>query len=179
MIFLKLNIEGLTLINHDLFEDDRGMFRRSFCKKEMEKNGIKFTVKQGNISENLNAHTMRGFHYQKGSNNEAKILSCLTGAIYNVVVDLRKNSETYLKNCAIELNSEKRDSLLVPGGCANAFLTLGDDTIVHYYMNDYFKPETYSGFRYNDPFFSIKWPFEPKNISKKDLNFLDYQDEKM
>ena len=177
MKFIKLKIEGFYLIEHELFEDIRGVFRRSFCNKELKKNGINFEVKQGNISENYKKYTMRGFHFQKNSIEEAKIMSCLTGSIYNVVVDLRKNSETYQKSEAISLDSIKRYSILVPGGCANAFLTTKANTIIHYYMNDYFKPLTYSGFRYDDPFFKINWPHKPVIISNRDKNFLDYNND--
>ena len=174
MKLIKLKIEGFFLIEHELFEDNRGLFRRSFCNQELKKNGINFEVKQGNVSENYNKYTMRGFHFQKDSIEEAKIITCLTGAIYNVVIDLRKHSKTYQKSEAVNIDCVKRYSLLVPGGCANAFLTLENNTIVHYYMNDYFKPANYSGFRYNDPYFDINWPHQPLYISEKDENFSDY-----
>ena len=176
MKFIKQKIDGLFLIEHDVYEDSRGAFRRSFCLDELKKEDIKFEAKQGNISENKNKYTMRGFHYQKGSEKESKILSCLSGGIYNVVIDLRKNSLTYKKLFSIELNSFNRHSLLVPGGCANAFLTMEDNTIIHYYMGDYYNAKSYSGFRYNDPMFSVQWPFKPLIISDQDKNFLDFND---
>ena len=177
MKFIKLKIEGLFLVEHNIFDDNRGLFRRSFCNEELKRNGINFEVKQGNISENYYKYTMRGFHFQKGSYKESKILTCLTGSVYNVVIDLRKNSRTYLKSEAITLDCLARNSILVPGGCANAFLTTEDNTIVHYYMNDFFKPSTYSGFKYNDPFFNIQWPTQPIIISDKDNNFPNYYNE--
>ena len=142
----------------------------------MKKNKIDFEVFQGNISENFKKHTMRGFHYQKSPSKESKIISCVTGSIFNVVIDLRVTSKTYLKNVSLKISSINRESVYVPSGCANAFLTLSDDTIVHYYMGDYFSPETYCGIRYNDPMFSIEWPYEPKVISLKDLKIPDFKD---
>ena len=174
MNFIPKLIADLKLITPDLHHDDRGVFRRSFCIEEFKKNKIDFKVVQGNISENFKQHTMRGFHYQKLPSVESKIISCVTGSLFNVVIDLRKKSKTYLKTVSLEISAMQRQSIYVPPGCANAFLTLSDQTIVHYYMGDYFNPESYSSIRYNDPIFSIDWPFEPKVISEKDLNIPDF-----
>jgi dTDP-4-dehydrorhamnose 3,5-epimerase len=174
MKFYKKKIEGLYLIKPNVFEDVRGVFRRSFCSKEMKKVGIDFVVCQGNISENKKKFTMRGFHYQKSPSLESKILTPVSGAIYNVVIDLRKDSKTFLKSVSFELRSQNRESIHVPYGCGNAFLTLESNTIVHYYMGDHFKEETYSGFKYNDPFFNINWPYEIKVISERDNSFSDF-----
>lgn len=177
MNFISQSISDLKLIIPDLHEDERGVFRRSFCIEEFKKNQIDFKVFQGNISENFKKHTMRGFHYQKAPIKESKIISCVTGSLFNVVIDLRKTSKTYLKTVSLEISSVRRESIYVPPGCANAFLTLSDNTIVHYYMGDSFSSESYFGIRYNDPMFSIDWPFEPKVISEKDLNIPDFKDE--
>ena len=120
---------------------------------------------------------MRGFHYQITPSNESKVITCVSGGLYNVVLDLRKDSKMYQKWVALEVSATKRESMHIPAGCANAFLTMKDNTIVHYYMGDSFSPNTYCGFRYNDPKFSVKWPCEPKVISEKDLNFPDFEDE--
>jgi dTDP-4-dehydrorhamnose 3,5-epimerase len=176
MNFISQSITGLYLITPKLHKDERGIFRRTFCKDEFLANGIKFNVFQGNISENFKKYTLRGFHYQKSPSNESKVISCVTGSLYNVVIDLRKNSKTYLKSVALQISSASKESICVPSGCANAFLTITDNTIVHYYMGDSFRAETYAGIRYNDPMFSIKWPCEPKVISDKDLNMPDFQD---
>ena len=176
MNFISQKINGLFLIIPDLHIDERGVFRRSFCKEVFEKNGVNFNSLQGNISENFNKHTLRGFHYQSSPSNESKIITCVTGSLFNIVLDLRKKSNTYKQWSALEINSKKRQSIYVPAGCANAFLTLEENTIVHYYMNDSYNPNTYKGIRYNDPAFSFKWPFEPKIISEKDLNLPDFID---
>ncbi len=176
MIFKKQRIDGLFLIIPELYTDERGVFRRSFCQKEMELHKIQFDVKQGNISENFNKHTLRGFHYQIEPTYESKILSCITGSLYNVVIDLRIKSNTYLQSVVLEISAEERESIHVPAGCANAFLTMSDQTVVHYYMGDFFNPDTYRGIRYNDPAFKVEWPCEPEIISDRDLNFPDYQE---
>lgn len=174
MKFIKQSIEGLYLIEPDIFADERGVFRRSLCLEELNKAGIEFNVCQGNISENFSQYTLRGFHFQKMPSAEMKILTPITGVLHNVVIDLKRTSDTFLTWMAIEISSIRRESLLVPAGCANAFLTMEANTIVHYYMGDFFKVATYSGFRYNDPFFSIPWPCEPVVISDRDENFPNF-----
>ena len=176
MKFISQKINDLFLIIPELHQDERGVFRRSFCVSEFKEQGIDFEVKQGNISENYNKHTMRGFHYQKDPSQESKIISCVTGSIHNVVIDLRKTSKTYKQWVGLKISSEKRESIYVPAGCANAFLTMENNTIVHYYMGDSFSPNTYNGIRYNDPALGVKWPCEPKIISERDLNFPDFVD---
>ena len=174
MKFIFQSIEGLVLIRPEVFDDNRGAFRRNFCAKELKENGIEFPVLQGNISENKSIFTLRGFHYQKKPSNESKILTPITGGIHNVVIDLRSDSPTFLKSVALDILSSSRDSLHVPAGCANAFLTTAADTVVHYYMGDYFKPESYAGFRYNDPYFDVQWPHAPMVISDRDAAFPDF-----
>lgn len=174
MKFINQPIEGLILIKPEVFEDNRGTFRRNFCAKEFRENGIDFSVCQGNVSENISQYTLRGFHYQKSPSGEAKVLTPVSGDIYNVVIDLRSASPTFLQWVALEISSARRESLHVPAGCANAFLTTKANTVVHYYMGDYFKPESYSGFRYNDPRFGIQWPNAPKVISHRDASYPDF-----
>lgn len=176
MIFLEQNIKDLYLLKLDPFEDERGIFKRTFCANELSNSNINFKICQGNLSQNFLKHTLRGFHFQKNSYKESKILTCISGSIYNVVIDLRPDSKSYKLKFIFELSARNNVSILVPGGCANAFLTLEDDTIIHYYMSDFFDQSTYTGFRYNDPAFKIEWPFEPKIISQKDLN-LPFYDE--
>ena len=176
MKFISQQIINLFLIIPDLHKDERGVFCRSYCKDEFAQHGIEFDVKHGNISENFNKHTLRGFHYQLSPSNESKIITCATGALYNVVLDLRKKSNTYKQWVALEISANKKESIYVPAGCANAFLTIKNNTIVHYYMGGSFSPNTYNGIRYNDPALGVKWPCEPKIISERDLNFPDFVD---
>jgi dTDP-4-dehydrorhamnose 3,5-epimerase len=169
MKFTPLTIEGAYLIEPEVFKDERGTFRRNFCLDELSKIDNTFKVCQGNISENLCKNTMRGFHYQRSPSSESKVITPITGAIFNVIIDLRKHSKTFLKIEKIEVFSSKYQTVLVPSGCANAFLTLERNTFVQYYMGDFFKPDSYRGFRYDDPYFKIKWPHEVRIISKRDL----------
>jgi len=177
MKFTEQNIEGVFLVEHDLHIDSRGIFRRSFCIDEFLKAGIEFNVAQGNISKNFNKHTLRGFHYQIEPSQESKVITCISGALYNVVLDLRKKSETKHQWVALEIDADRCQSVIVPAGCANAFLTMSDNTVVHYYMSDSFEPNSYRGIRYNDPKFNFKWPHEPKVISDKDRDLPDFFDE--
>jgi dTDP-4-dehydrorhamnose 3,5-epimerase len=179
MKFFSQPIEGVILIKPDVFQDNRGAFRRTFCAKELKENGIDLSVFQGNISENTDQYTMRGFHYQKSPSSESKILTPVAGRIYNALIDLRPASLTFLRWIAIEISSSRRESLHVPAGCANAFLTMEPNTVVHYYMGDFFKPDSYCGFRYDDPFFNVQWPHEVEVISDKDKTFPDFSIEQL
>jgi len=174
MKLISHKIKGLFVIKPQIFFDKRGSFRRSFCKKILKKNKILFNVCQGNLSENMKKGTLRGFHFQKKINKDAKILTCISGKALNVTIDLRKKSKTYLMVKKTLLSEKNKNSLLVPAGCANAFLTLEDRTIVHYYMNDYYKKNTDAGIRYNDPIIKFRWPLKPKVISDRDLGFKDF-----
>lgn len=170
MKFTQQQLDGVFLIEAHSFKDERGLFRRHFCENEFKHFGVVFTAKQGNISENDNAYTLRGFHYQRIPSRESKIISCLKGSVYNVIIDLRKESPTFLKWQEFILSAEGRESLYIPVGCANAFLTMEDNTWIHYYMNDFFTTDSL-GFRYNDPAFTIPWPAVPKHMSSKDQNY--------
>lgn len=172
MIFKKQKLDGVFLMEAQCHKDDRGLFRRHYCESELKNNEIEFSVKQGNVSENTKKHTIRGFHYQKPPSRESKIISCISGSVYNVIVDLRKDSSTFLHWQDFLLSAQCRDSLYIPVGCANAFLTLEDNTLIHYYMNDFFTSDSL-GFRYNDPSFEIKWPVIPEHISLKDQSYPD------
>ena len=172
MIFKKQEIADVYLIDAQTHIDERGLFRRHYCEKELKDNGIDFTVKQGNVSENAKKYTIRGFHYQKAPSKESKIISCISGSVFNVIIDMRKNSPTFLKWQEFNISSESKQSLYIPVGCANAFLTLANNTWIHYYMNDFFTTDSL-GFRYNDPAFAINWPVKPEFMSEKDRNYQD------
>lgn len=176
MKFKELNIAGAWLIEAELFSDERGVFRRHFCQEEFAAHGIATQVAQGNVSENPHLHTLRGFHYQLAPHAEGKTISCFSGGIYDIIVDLRPVSKTYLQWIAVTLlDARGRTSLYIPPGCANAYLTVAPDTIVHYYMSEVYMPGSYRGFCYNDPFFKFVWPTEPRVISDRDRS-LPYYD---
>ncbi len=174
MIFNELNINGVYNIELEKFVDQRGVFYRNFCRNEIIKKKLSFSTAQGNISINPYKYTLRGFHFQKKPSKESKIITVVQGEIFNVVIDLRKKSKDFLKNISINLSEKKNNSIFIPHGCANAFLTIKKNTIIQYYMSDYFDSKSYSGFRYDDKFFSIKWPKKPDYISKRDSSFKDF-----
>tara|TARA_B100000767_G_C19706511_1_gene510783 strand:+ start:135 stop:677 length:543 start_codon:yes stop_codon:yes gene_type:complete len=175
MIFFEQEIKNAYLIEPNPFEDERGSFRRHFCEKEFSKNGIVSSVRQANVSENKSKFTLRGFHYQTGANAEGKTLSCISGSIYDIIVDLREDSPTFKKWLSFELNDKNKKSIHIPPGCANAFFTLEENCIIHYYCSQSYHPEAEKGVRYNDPSFNFIWPFEPEVISEKDKSHPDFQ----
>lgn len=174
MKFTELTLRGAWLIEPAVFADERGVFRRHFCADEFAAHGLAPTVAQGNVSENPHQGTLRGFHYQTGRFAEAKTISCLSGALFDIVVDLRPESPTFLQWVSAEISAADRRSIHVPAGCANAWLTTEPNTVVHYYMSEAYAPDSYRGFRYNDPTFGFRWPSEPALISDKDLAFPDF-----
>lgn len=173
-MFKKLTFEEFYIYKPKVFKDTRGNFRRHFCKKEFKNAGIKIDVAQGNVSESLTKGTLRGFHYKKGKSKETKVLSCLRGSIFHVAIDLRKKSKTYLKSFSRVIDSRTCESIIIPPNCANAILTLSHNTVLHYYMGDYFESKKYTGIRFDDPFFKIKWPFKPNIINDRDKNYPDF-----
>ena len=174
MKFIKQKIQGVYLIKPEPFSDKRGMLRRNFCKKEFKAKKLMSNILQSNISENKKKYTLRGFHFQNFPYGENKVISCLSGQIYDIVVDLRKKSKTYLKWQSFIITDDNRLSLYVPSGCANAYITLKDNTWLLYYHSQYYKNNFEDSIRYNDPYFKFKWPKKPRVISKKDLNILDF-----
>lgn len=175
MKFEELEIKGAFLIHAEPFEDERGVFRRNYCEKEFIKNNIISHIAQANISENRYKHTLRGFHYQVPPHGEGKTMTILKGRIYDIIIDLRKESNTYLKWVSLELTPDMRTSFHVPPGCANAFLTMEDDTLVHYYCSYPYTHNAELGIRYNDPLFMFKWPVDrPDHISEKDDNWPNF-----
>ena len=171
-------LEGVYLIKNEPFEDIRGRFSRHFCKKELNEIGINFEIKQTNISENRKSKTLRGFHFQIPPHDEKKILSCMKGSIHNIVLDLRKKSKTYLKWQSFQINESNRLTLYVPEGCANAYMTLTDNTLIFYCHSGFYKSTHGQAIRYNDPLFKFDWPFDPEVISEKDQNIKNFNPKK-
>lgn len=174
MIFISQKLSGVFLIEPKPFVDDRGAFRRHFCQREFEAHGITCRVAQCNVSENKYKHTLRGFHYQLAPHGEGKTLSCLVGKIYDIIVDLRPESPTYMEWAPFELNANNCCSIHIPPGCANAFLTLEDNCLIHYYCSEFYFGQAERGVRFNDPAFKFVWPVDVMIISDKDKNHPDY-----
>ncbi len=176
MIVKKTIIKDLFKVKLKKFYDHRGIFYRNYCSKEL-RSSIKKKFIQSNISINKYKYTLRGFHYQKHPSKEAKLINIISGKIFNVTIDLRTNSNTYGKIYSILLDEKNNESIYIPEGCANAFLTMRPNTIVHYLMSDYYKPKSYICFNYKSRSLKIKWPHKALVISKQDKNskeiFLD------
>tara|TARA_B100000795_G_C22715254_1_gene405207 strand:+ start:473 stop:1000 length:528 start_codon:yes stop_codon:yes gene_type:complete len=161
------HIKGVYSGRYLPFKDNRGEFKRIFCKKTLNKS-FPNNIKQSNISYNKKKYTMRGFHYQIGSSAENKIITCLEGKVYDIVVDLRPASKTYLKWEHFEINSKLNDFIILPKGCANAFLTLEEHSLILYLTDQYYNLKMERGIRYDSPYFNFSWPKKPVVISKKD-----------
>lgn len=174
MRFTELAIRGAWLIDAELHGDERGLFRRHFCQDEFRSRGIDSRIVQGNVSENRLQGTLRGFHFQVRPGEEAKTLSCMSGSLYDIVLDLRPNSPTFKTWVSVELSSSGRNSLHVPAGCANAWITLEDSTSVHYYMSTSYAPSLERGIQFNDPAFNFSWPMAPRVLSDKDRAYPDF-----
>jgi dTDP-4-dehydrorhamnose 3,5-epimerase len=178
-MFEELSMEGVFLIKSAIHKDERGSFARSFCSNEFLNNGLMSKIAQGNISKNHLAGTLRGFHCQKSPYQESKVITCINGSIHNVVIDLRQNSATFLQSLSFVLDHNSGTSAHIPAGCANAWLTLNDGTILHYYMSNFYNPDFAFGIRWNDPFFKINWPLNPTTISEKDQNYENFDVSKL
>ena len=174
MIFTETKIKGVYIIEPELLTDERGFFARSFCKEEFQKHGLETDIVQCNISSNKKKGTLRGMHYQVPPYEEAKIVSCTKGSIYDVVVDLRRDSGTCCQWVAVGLSDENFKMVYIPKGCAHGFQTLKDDVAVYYQMMEFFHPEYARGVKWDDPLFGIEWPTDKKIISEKDNQFSGY-----
>lgn len=175
MIFNETQLKGACIIEPEELSDERGFFARSYCFREFEKHGLNPRVVQCNISYNASQGTLRGMHYQVAPYEEAKLVRCTRGGLYDVIVDLRPDSESYLKHFGVLLDARNRKMLYIPEGFAHGFLTLEDHTEVFYQMSEFYQPNSARGFRWNDPAFGIRWPQEVSVISERDRTYPDFQ----
>ncbi len=176
MKFTKLSLEGAYIIEIEPFNDERGFFARSWCQKEFKEHGLDARLVQCNISFNKHRGTLRGMHYQSKPQEEAKLIRCTRGSIYDVIIDLRQDSKTYKKWVSIELDSINRKMIYVPEGFAHGFVTLEDNTEVFYQVSEFYNPKYYKGIRWNDQSFNIQWPInENLIISKQDKSWEDFK----
>lgn len=171
MTFYPTKLDGVFVIEQEPRDDERGYFARIFCKDELAKAGIVFDVMQASHSFTKDKGTIRGMHFQKAPKEEDKIVQCLRGKIFDVVVDLRRSSPTFGKWIAEELSGDNKKSLFIPKGCAHGFQALTDNCLVQYFMNEFYSPEHAFGIRWDDPFFKIKWLIENPVLSEKDKNW--------
>lgn len=175
MKFLATKIEGAHLIELEPHEDERGSFARSWSHEEFRSRGLNTNLSECSLSFNRLRGTLRGMHYQIAPHEEAKLVMCVRGLIYDVIVDLRKGSDTHLEWFATELSLENGRLVYVPEGVAHGFLTLEDDSCVHYQIAGSYACEAARGARWDDPMLDIDWPEPPTVISERDRGFEDYR----
>jgi len=175
MVFKETRLQGAFIIELEKMVDDRGFFSRAWCQKEFEANGLNPNVVQCNLSFNTSKGTLRGMHYQIAPHEEAKIVRCIRGKVYDVIIDLRPKSPTYLQWIGVELSAENRKMLYVPENFAHGYLTLADNTELFYQVSHFYFPESESGIRWNDRTVNIKWPrTNGLIITDKDKNWPDF-----
>ncbi len=177
MIFKRTSIIGAYTIELEEHGDERGFFARTWCKKEFMTQGLTSNIVQANIAFTKKKGTIRGMHYQIAPNEEAKLMRCIKGAIYDVIIDLRPESSTYKQWLGVELSSENRKMFYVPEGFAHGYQSLTDNVETLYMVSEFYSPDSERAIRWNDPAFSIKWPInEDLTISDKDRNWPDFSE---
>jgi dTDP-4-dehydrorhamnose 3,5-epimerase len=176
MIFTETKLKGAFVIEITKLIDERGFFGRSWCKNEMEANGLKTNIVQVNTSLSIKKGTLRGMHYQKHPHEETKLVRCTRGAIYDVIIDLRQDSASYKEWFGVELNEDNHKMLYVPEKFAHGFITLKDNSEITYFNTQFYSLEASVELRYNDPQFNIKWPLDANVISIKDKNASDFNE---
>ena len=170
MKFIPTILNGSFTIQLDPINDERGWFARYFCKKEFSTIGHEKEWVQMNHSFSLKKGTLRGMHFQKPPHSEVKLVRCIQGSVFDVIIDLRKDSPTFLKWFGTELSAENKLMMYIPEGFAHGFQTLEDNSGLLYMHTAYYSPEAEDGLRYNDPLVNISWPIEISEISMRDTN---------
>jgi dTDP-4-dehydrorhamnose 3,5-epimerase len=170
MQFIESYLKGLFTIELLSLNDERGFFARTFCKEKFSEIGFNEEFVQFNHSFNSLKGTIRGMHYQKAPFSETKLIRCVQGSVYDVAIDLRKDSPTYLKYFGVELSAQNLNCILIPHGFAHGFQTLEDNTSLIYHHTNFYTPNTEGGILFNDPIINIQWEYPPRNVSQRDLN---------
>jgi dTDP-4-dehydrorhamnose 3,5-epimerase len=173
MIFIPTPLTGAYVIELEKREDERGFFARSWCETEFAVHGLDTKIVQCNTSFNRRKGTLRGMHFQLPPFSETKLVRCVRGSLYDVIIDVRPGSSTFLRWIAVELTADNRKTLYVPKGFAHGFQTLEDNTEIYYQMSERYAPEYGRGVRWNDPLFTIAWPNADRIISKNDQEYKD------
>jgi dTDP-4-dehydrorhamnose 3,5-epimerase len=174
MKFIGIPLQGARIIEIEPVTDERGFFARTWDAQEFSSQGLNPNLAQCSVSFNKRKGTLRGMHYQEQPFAEAKLVRCCAGAIYDVIVDLRRASPTHRKWIAVELSASNRKMLYVPEGVAHGFQTLTDEVEVSYQISEVYTPESARGVRWNDPLFAIHWPISDPIVSERDGTFPDY-----
>ena len=174
MDFHQTALKDAYLIELNRLGDERGFFARAFCRNEFAEVGLVTNFVQVNNSLSSTRGTLRGMHYQLAPHSETKLVRCIRGALYDVIIDLRPDSPTFKHHFGVELSAENRSMLYVPKGFAHGFITLEDDTEAFYFVDEFYAPPSERGIRWNDPAFGIEWPIEPAELSAKDAAHPDF-----
>lgn len=177
MKFVPTAVSGAFIVEVDARSDERGLFARTFDAKSFADHGLVPVYPQCNVSQNHRRGTLRGMHYQAEPRPEIKLVRATRGRVFDVALDLRLDSPTYLKWAAVELDAAQYNAFYIPAGCAHGFLTLEDDCELFYQMSEVYVPELARGVRWDDPAFSIAWPFTPGVISERDAALESYSQE--
>lgn len=167
-------LPGAMLVEIEPHIDDRGLFARTFDAAAFGAAGLATSWPQCNISWTRERGTLRGMHFREPPFEEPKLVRCTKGRVFDVAIDLRRQSPTYCRWIGVELGDRRRNALVIPAGCAHGFLTLEDDCEIFYMMGEVFTPEAASGVRWDDPAFAVAWPFEPMTMSQRDANWPDF-----
>jgi len=174
MIFHPTPLPGAYLIDLEKRGDDRGFFARAFCEREFGAQELVTRFVQVNNSSSADRGTLRGMHYQLSPKAETKVVRCIKGSLFDVILDLRADSPTFGQSFGAELSAENRRMMYVPKGFAHGFVTLADDTEAFYFVDEFYAPETERGVRWDDPRFAITWPMVPVVLSDKDKSWRDF-----
>jgi dTDP-4-dehydrorhamnose 3,5-epimerase len=171
MIFIPTKLSGVYIIELEPHQDARGFFARTFCVREFEEHGLETEFVQCSISANRTKGTLRGLHYQLSPAGETKLVRCTSGAIYDVVVDLRPDSPTHLQHLGVELTAQNRRMLYIPEMFAHGLQTLADETEVFYQISEFYAPDKSTGLRFDDPKLGIQWPLPVTVMNDKDRDW--------
>ena len=175
MKFTSTAISGVWIVTPDIFEDERGVFVRAWMPDEFAERGLETRISQGSMALTRDRGTIRGMHYQAAPFEEAKVIRAVRGGVFDVAVDLRPDSPTFLQWVGTELTAENRRVMYVPPGCAHGYQTLVDDTEVFYFVSAPYSPPHQRGVRWNDPAFNIEWPLgAPSRIHERDSSYPDF-----
>ena len=174
MKFIPTELSGAFLVDIEPVVDERGFFARTFCREEFARQGLEANFLQTSLSSNIRRGTLRGMHYQAAPYEEVKLIRCVRGAVFDVIVDLRPDSATYRRWVGYELSESNHRALYVPKGMAHGFLTLTDSTELEYHISVAYVPESARGVRWDDPTLGIVWPDVPTVMSARDRNFGDF-----
>jgi dTDP-4-dehydrorhamnose 3,5-epimerase len=176
MKFTDTALPGVVLVDSDVFPDERGVFARAWMPDEFKARGLDVTIAQASLATNHYRGTIRGLHYQSAPFEEVKLIRAVRGTVFDVAVDLRPGSPTFLQWVGAELSSDNRRMLYVPHGCAHGYQTLTDDAEVFYFVSAAYSPAHQQGLRWDDPAVAVQWPLgPPTRISDRDAAFPDFR----